>query len=394
MAFSFFSKDTEDKKLALLVDIGSSSVGCALARMGKGQAPHILATVRENIPFQESLSSAKFLLAMNHALERALKSIQGGKKDGVVPAHIFCTLSSPWFILKSRHLRIAQKEPFEITEKTLDIFLSDDIEHLKDELKETLPPQDVMIIEKKIIQTKLNGYDIKNPYGQKTSQVEIIATVGVSSKIVIQSIERKLGQRFHTAPIHFGTFPIAAFSAVRDIFPHENNFLFIDITGEATDVSLVSSDLLAGSVSFPRGKNFIIREISIQFHTIHEEAATLFAMYLRKELPSAKHALVEAVVLRAEKEWLTRFEKALATLAGSGMLSHKVFFTTDLDISELFSNLITKAEAGSLLSESFEVRYIDQLIVSKFVSFESEVFRDPFIVIEALLAEKIVFQHT
>lgn len=394
MAFSFFTKDTEDKKLALLVDIGSSSVGCALVRMEKGRAPHILATVRENIPFQESLSSAKFLLAMNHALERALKLIQGGKKDGVAPAHIFCTLSSPWFILKSRHLRIAQKEPFEITEKTLDIFLSDDIEHLKDELKETLPPQDVMIIEKKIIQTKLNGYDIKNPYGQKTSQVEIVATVGVSSKIVIQSIERKLGQRFHTTPIHFGTFPIAAFNAVRDIFPHENNFLFLDITGEATDVSLVSGDLLVGSVSFPRGKNFIIREISTQFHTIHEEAATLFAMYLRKELPSAKHALVEGVVLRAEKEWLTRFEKALVTLAGSGVLSRKVFFTTDIDISELFSSLITKAEAGSLLSESFEVQYIDQMIVSKFVSFESEVFRDPFIVIEALLAEKIVFQHT
>ena len=417
MVFSFFTKNIQDKNLALLVDIGSSSVGCALARMEKGKAPHIIFTVREDIPFQESLSSAKFLLAMNHALERVLKAAQSkqinlrsvrvsrhgdsksefgnssGKMSADSPSHIFCTLSSPWFILKNRHLHIEKKEPFQITEKILDVFLSDEIESMKDELRETLPPADMAIIERKIIQIKLNGYDIKNPYGQKTSQLEIVATIGVSSKIVIQSIERKIGQYFHTSSLHFSTFPVAAFNAVRDIFPTENNFLFLDITGEATDVSLVVNDLLIGSVSFPRGKNFFIREISTQLRTIHEEAATIFAMYLRGELPSDKSVLVEKIVLNAEKDWLTRFVKATSSLASSGVLPRKIFFTADADIAQSFLAIIAKAKPEFLLSESFEVQYIDQHIVAKFVSFETEVLRDPFIVVEALLAEKLFLQY-
>ncbi|MBI5401112.1 MAG: hypothetical protein HZB12_03305 [Candidatus Yonathbacteria bacterium] len=393
MTFSFFTKNSQDKNLALLVDVGSSSVGCALARLEKGRVPHVLFTTRESISFQESLSSVKFLLAMNHALGRALKTIQ--EKTGIIgaPNYFFCTLSSPWFILKSRHLSVVRQEPFKVTERSLEEFINEDIEHLKEELKETLPPKDVVIIEKKIIQIKLNGYDIKNPYDQMTARLEIAMTVGVSSDRVIESIKRKLGQFLHSTAVHFGAFPIAAFSAVRDIFPTENNFLFLDITGEATDVSLVNGDILAGTVSFSRGKNFFIRETSTQFRTLHEEAATLFAMYLRNELPSDKHALVEGVVVRAEKEWLTRFEKVVATLANSGALPRKVFFTTDADIAVFFSRLITAAKTEFLMSESFEAQYLDQLIVAKFVSFEHEVAWDSFLVVEALLAQKVISSH-
>mgnify|MGYP001575409917 FL=1 len=252
MAFSFFKNSLRNESVSLLVDIGSASVGAALVKLEKGKPPHILATVRENISFQEVLSSGHFLIAMNHSLDKVLKNIQLKTKSTGHPLHIFCTLSSPWFILKSRHLLISRQEEFEVTERTLDEFINDDIERLKDELKETLPPKDVKIIEKKIIQIKLNGYEIKNPYGQKTSQVELLMTVGVSSKKVVESIERKIGNVFHAKEVNFGAFPIAAFSAIRDIFPTEKNFLFLHITGEATDVSLVSNDILMGTVSFSR----------------------------------------------------------------------------------------------------------------------------------------------
>lgn len=400
MVFSFFSKNTQaiyqnrvlgEKTIVLLVDVGSASVGCALARLGKGNVPHILFTTREDIQFQESLSSAKFLLAMNHALERSLKTIQTKTKNFGAPTHTFCTLSSPWFILKSRQLHIARQEQFKVTERAIEDFINEDIEHLKEELKETLPPKDVVIIEKKVIQVKLNGYDIKNPYGQMTAQMEIVMTIGVSSGRVVESIKRKLGQLFDDSSVHFGAFPIAVFSAVRDIFPTEKNFLFLDVTGEATDVSLVVRDILAGTVSFSRGKNFFIRAISTQFRTLHEEATTLFAMYLRNELSGDKHAQVLEVVQRAENEWLARFEKAVVALAKNSALPCKVFFTTDTDIAELFSQLIVNAKTEFLMNGSFDVQYLDQLILAKFVSFEPGVVRDPFIVVETLLVEKIIF---
>lgn len=398
MAFSFFTNRGVDETLTLLVDIGSASVGGALVKIEKGRAPHIIATVRKDISFQEVLSSARFLSSMNHALDQVLKTIhqKTGESSGS-PAHIFCTLSSPWFILKTRRLLISRQQEFEVTERGIDEFTSEDIARLKEELKETLPPKDVKIIEKKIIQIKLNGYEIKNPYGRRTSQMEILMTVGVSSGKVIQSIERKLRNVFHAKEVNFGAFPISAFSAIRDIFPTEKNFFFLDITGEATDVSLVNNDLLIGTVSFPHGKNFFIREISAEMRTVHEEAATLFAMFLRDELHSAKRAKVATIIARAEDEWLLRFKKSLGTFAGNGVLPNKVFFTTDAFIAPLFSLLVprvtntVKPEHG--VNAPLEAQYLDSLIVAKFVSFEAGVIRDPFMVIEALLALKIVTQH-
>lgn len=400
MELSFFNKRKQNEALAVLIDIGSASVGVALVIVEKGKPPHVLANVRENISFQEVLSSARFLFAMNHALEKALKEIQAkiykinlNLEHGKNISHVFCTLSSPWFILKTRNLDIIHENEFEVTERAIEEFIDKDIEILKDEIKEILPPKDVRIIEKKILQIKLNGYEIKNPHNQKTARVEMSTAVGISSQKVTRSIEQKIKNFFHTNSIHFGTFPVAAFSAIRDIFPVEKNFLFLDITGESTDVSLVENDLIVGTISFPLGKNFFIREISTRLNTVHEEAMTLLLMFLREELHSAQYLQIADTVAKAEKEWLARFENSITTIARKGVLPHKIFFTTDSDTMPLFSKLIKKAKSELLADTSFDAQYLDQLIVSKFVSFGAGVTRDPFIVVEALLAGKVLGQH-
>ncbi|KKS28012.1 MAG: hypothetical protein UU88_C0001G0114 [Parcubacteria group bacterium GW2011_GWC1_42_11] len=400
MELSFFNKRKQNEVLAVLIDIGSASVGASLVKIEKDKAPHILANVREDISFQEVLSSARFLFAMNNALEKVLKEIQTsiGQIDlnlehNKTVSNVFCTLSSPWFILKTRTLDIVREKEFDVTERAIEEFIDKDIEILKDEMKEILPPKDVRIIEKKILQIKLNGYEIKNPYKQKTARVEMSTAIGVSSVKVTKSIERKINNFFHVSSIHFGTFPVAAFSAIRDIFPIEKNFLFLDITGESTDVSLVENDLIIGTISFPLGKNFFIREISTRLNTIHEEAMTLFVMFLRGELHDEQSTQIAGTIADSEKEWLARFEKAIATIAQKGVLPHKIFFTTDSDVMTLFSGLIKKAKSELLADASFDPQYLDQLIVSKFVSFGAGVTRDPFIVVEALLAEKVLGQH-
>jgi len=148
------------------------------------------------------------------------------------------------------------------------------------------------------------------------------------------------------------------------------------------------------TISFSRGRNFFVREISSGLSTIHEEARTLFAMLLRNELDVVRQARVSEIVSSAKLEWLLRFEKSVKAVSESAALPRKIFFTSDTDMSSIFSDLITTSKPELLLEGSFDVQYLDQLIVSKFVSFETEVTRDPFIVIEALFAEKILKQHT
>lgn len=390
MKLSFLNKQQDSKEVTLLVDIGSASVGAALVSMG-GDAPFVLASVREEISFQEVLSSQQFLYSMKQALSAALKKLEEGNR-GVVVRDTFCTLSSPWFVLKTRKLNISRAEEFEVSEETLDGFIQEDVERLKEELKDVLPPHDVRVIEKKIIQMKLNGYEIKNPYKQRTNRMEMMVTVGISSLRVVQGIEHVMKKFFHTKEIHLGVFPVAAFSAVRDIFPTEKNFFFVDIAGEATDVSRVANDLLLGTIAFPYGKNFFIREISARLRTVHTEAASLFNMFLRGELDQERQAKIAPVIEMIETKWLARFEKTIATLSNKEAVPAKVFFTSDQEMAPIIEKLIVRAKSELLSSQAFDVQYLDHHIVSTFVSFNAALARDPFLVVEALLAKKVLQQ--
>ena len=399
MVNSFFEMLKQSKTLTLLVDVGSSSVGVALVNIEKGLQPRILISVRENIRFQETLSPGRFLLEMNHALSRALKTFRlSEKKNRLNVFHetsnlslsVFCTLSSPWFILKMRNVHIEQKQEFEVTNETIEQYINEDIARLVEELKGTLPMQDVRIIEKKIIHIKLNGYEVKNPYKQKASRLDMSVIVGVSSDKVVKSIKKKMGSFFNLKNFHFGVFPVVAWNAVRDIFQNEKNFFFVDIGGEATDVSRIENDLLVGTVTFPFGKNFIIREISTSSRTVYEEAGTLFSMFLGSKLNSIEHAKISETASRGGAEWTVRFEKAITILAKNRSVPQKIFFTADTDIALFFLNCMVEAKSVFLIDAVFDVQYIDQFMISKFVSFDTGVARDPFVGIEALFAKKMI----
>jgi hypothetical protein len=111
-------------------------------------------------------------------------------------------------------------------------------------------------------------------------------------------------------------------------------------------------------------------------------------MYIRGELTGEKKNTVNDIVSRSRIEWLDRFEKALAILAGEGTLPRTVFFLADADVAAFFSEIIQGAQTKFLLNNGFEPRFLDGLITMQFVSFESGVTRDPFLVVLSLLAHK------
>ena len=392
MFSSFFVKNKKNEKLALLIDVGSASVGVALVEVSGSTPPRIYASSREDMMLQDKLTPAQLMRAMNQALEGSLKAIQLSTKTTGVPSHIFCSLSSPWFLSKNKHIVIEQKEAFEVTPAVLEKFLDEEIDRVQEELKDTLPQQDVRIIEKKIIRTKLNGYEINNPYGQKASRVELALTVGISSKQATERIEHTISNFFHSNVVHFGAFPIAAFNTIRDIFPTERSFLFLDITGEGTDISFVNNNILVDTVAFTRGKNFFIREISSQFRMPHQVATSVLNMFLGGTLDDKRKKEIELFISKIENDWVARFGKAVASLNMSESVAHKIFFMADPDVIVLFERILSKIPRVPAGKEYFEIQRLDSLTFGKFVSFENGVTRDPFLIVEALLAAKIVPQ--
>ena len=154
------------------------------------------------------------------------------------------------------------------------------------------------------------------------------------------------------------------------------------------------NEVLDGTISFPRGKNSFIRDLAEKLNTPHEDASTIFAMLLRGEIPNTRHVIVEKVVSGIKEDWVRRFKDSVISLSKNNIIPCHVFFTSDIEVAGLFSLLIRDIKMESLVGGPLEVQYVNNLIATNLVSYEAGSKRDPFIVIEALLAKKIISQHT
>ena len=112
----------EKKELALIIDIGSASVGAAIAVLSREGKPTIFTTIREDMVFQEDLDIARFRTSMRDALAKALRTLERllpdvlKKTGGSPPSRVYVTFSSPWHASETRTISSVQDKPFRMTE--------------------------------------------------------------------------------------------------------------------------------------------------------------------------------------------------------------------------------------------------------------------------------------
>jgi len=104
--------------------------------------------------------------------------------------------------------------------------------------------EDVEIMETHTVQVKLNGYITDNPYGMRAKNLEMSLYISMAPKRVLSSVKSRITKTFGSRNIKFCSFSLTAFSTIRDIFSHKNDFLFMDISGEVADISLVKGNVL------------------------------------------------------------------------------------------------------------------------------------------------------
>ena len=188
-----------------------------------------------------------------------------------------------------------------------------------------------------------------------------------------------LNKVFNSRDITFHSFALASFSVARDIYHTENNFLLIDIGGEITDISLVRGGVLLETISFPAGKNSLLRGIAKALNTIPEEAHSLVRVNVERK-NNRKNDEIKRAFDKAEIEWQSSLQKALGDLSGGLSLPKTIFLTADSDLGEWFK--------GSILSDSlsqqtfvpgeFSVILLNEKVLSQYYKVAKDVKHDLF----------------
>ena len=385
----FSSLKKKKSERVLLGSIGSATVVGAFISIEAGITT-VTATVSTDIAALSDLSLSQFEKEMEKALRQTLGSL--AKLHSPAPDRTVVYFSSPWYASQVRIAKMSRPSPFVVTKTVLSDMIARELKAFEDEEiagsrggKESL-----RAIESKVIQVKLNGYPTAEPANLSASELEISIFLSVAQERTLKGVEEIITNEYHS-PIVFSSFLSASFIVVRDFFPHESDYLLVEVGGEVTDVTLVRESALIQSASVPLGSNFILRRLSTGLKRSVSESVSLCTLYLEDKVEASIKDACARILTEAKDEWLQSFQKVLFSVSNELSIPDTVLLSVGTDIAPWFIDTIRREKFNqyALTEKEFKVIVLNAEIFHESLSFAPGVPRNPCIIIEALASTRM-----
>lgn len=374
---SLFSFNKPSTEKVLLFDLKSESLSCSMVNFSSKEKPEIL--FYEKIDFGDSikLGIKRYISSMLDAFNKVSLSV---RKKHLSPSGLFkkvykmdkihVSISSPWILSQSKNLKIRKDKPFVITESFLEnLKTKEGQEMFNSSLPKNFKSKNKFkIFEQSIIQVKLNGYKIENIIKKTVSSFEANMFLSVIQNDILEKIISSINKNIVSKQNFFHSFVLSGFSFIRDAYPATNDFVFLDIGGETTDVCMAQDDAVAKIFTFPFGKRVILNKISEQLKIPQDQAESLVNMKCRGNCDEKTTLKVNASLDLALKEWTKNLFDIFKEISPSGDIPKDIFIVSDDEIGGIVGKKIkeNKFKNISVISNEHKISILDD---NKFTSY-------------------------
>ncbi len=348
-----------------LFDCNSTSVGGALAHIEGGNLPLIYYTVRQPIETREHETSSEAMLRTLASVAEAL-STKGGPTlrsetgSGHIDRVLVC-IGTPWQKTSIRIEALSEQKPFLFTQALVSDILK----------KDTSIPEGFTKSRESIIGTLLNGYETSQPYGKKVNRAEIVVLSSYVQNDIAEKIEKVVRKTYHTHALTVTAFASVAYTALHELYPHEKDFLVLEVSGEATDIAFVKRGFLVDITSLSHGLNDLLRSAKTIGKKVTQEVSA--GDSATEPTPSSGSTMIlpkrnevfSTHVEEIEKEWLQNIVQALKEASDRHALPHTLFLLADPEVREYLSRLLDSNSMRSLWFSQDPLRIL-QVIPSHF----------------------------
>lgn len=385
MGFLFGLQKKES--IVAIFDIGSGSVGGALVRIpldGVG-IPLILKSVRTEIKSRTDFNFKTFMDDMFVALDLTSKALYHFKLGA--PEEIICVLASPWYISETRTVKMSKDKSFVFTKRKANELIQKEIILLNNLYKNKYSGLDGIpeLIEQHTMAVYLNGYITDQPLGMKCKTLEMNMIISLAPRVCLDKIRSILSGIYHHTDVSFSSFTVDSYLAMRDKYLSQNSYLLIDISGEVTDVGIVTKGVLKSVLSFPFGKKTFFKNMCTKLKIELRDAEELFKLYNNGTLLNELKVKVEPLFKSIENSWGEAFRQCISTLPRTLILPGTIFLTADNDIRNWFSNVLQNEEHIQAMVSGHKCN-VTSLDGSEFINMCNikEGPCDPFLMIESI----------
>lgn len=381
------------EELSILIYISTAKISVAFTQFLEDKIPNVIYSTSLAFPSSLKLDDFSSPETITTLLDKSLTNlINNGitapvlKMKQIHIKSVLVTFSTPWFTVKVKDLHLEQKVPFVVSESFIENILQVEEKKFESEITESIASNDqnvvpeLSIIENTFTHSKVNGYSIPNSIGKKVNNFDISLYASFLPKELVKDTLSVIHKHTHlnVDKIFINTFPLIFFHAIKNMFSSSNSFLFMNVEGEMTNLTLVHDSGIIRNLSFPSAKNFITRKIAKSFDVSIEIADSMLHMFNLEKLDNEFSQKMKDTLDDVEKEWSIYFEDALTELSKSVSLPAVIYMVADSDIAILYSNFlkIAKMQSDITLRKNLNIVHIDPNSFSNFCNFSLGVKKD------------------
>ncbi len=333
MSFFWFGLKKKKDSYSIVLNVASGSVTGALVHFTEKPGIKVVSYINEPIIFQADISVSRHIELMKSALEKVLKQIN--------PEHqkiqnVYYLLASPWSISQTQTVRLKENKKVKLT----DSFLQKLIDR---ELANSDFTSHNKIIERKIIQIKANGYILNEVSGESASEAEVSVFSTVVPADLLNDIENIVAKYYPGVASVYHSMSLPIFSVIRDLFPNREDFVYLDVSEEMTDIAVVKKGVVISLVSFPFGRNHFVRELAAKTHTAKVVADANLKHVAEKNLNKLASAHLSVHISGIIDKWTTQVVGVFDKFTQNLSMPENIFFITTNDLVFLLKDRLTKA---------------------------------------------------
>jgi len=342
MCMSIFSQSTDEYTHQLVIDIESGSVGGSWVRLHVDKRPDILYTKRVRFAVPETANFEQMLSATKRALRELGTYL--ATKTPAAPENILVNIGSPWYAAQVRTMQYGKNKPFPVTRDLVQGMVDRELDLFnKGKMREwnTYDAENYIPLEHIVVETRLNGYRVNEPFGRKAERVELRAWFSMAPRAVIDMIENTLQASFH-ADIEFRTTSFGYGHILSEQLNIEQAVM-LDIHAEITDGVVIRDGVPTDVFSLPFGTHSLVRALAQEIGCTYTQAHDQLDAYVSDSFTDSAESEIADALAKAENIVARHVHDAFGTIAEHSLLPHDIYVVTDRVYQPLFSDILESA---------------------------------------------------
>ena len=333
----------------MVFNIGSGSVSGGIVKFTEEPGENVVFYDKEPIPFQAEISVPKHLELMKASLTTLAGKIRANGQQKI--DRIFYIFSSPWSVSQTKTIRIKEPKAFKVTESYMNRVIAEQEKQFQTDISKV-----GKIIEKKIVQVKINGYVVTNFYNKSTKDLEISVFFSVVPDDILLTVEEAVAKTFTVKNIWCHSFSLSVLTVIGNLFPQKEDFIHVDVTEEVTDIAIIKNNIMISAGSIPLGRNDFIRALSKNLNITEEIADSMIKMQCAKnndELAAMKLSVAMDV---AARDWLAKLFEVLDSFKEKIYVPDSLFLVANTDITVFLQERLQKHDFRVTLLDNKKIK--------------------------------------